>query len=63
MKCLLKAMLLEHEQQDQLYWEKDIVSSLEHPFIVRFFRTYQDDVYVYFLFEFAAGGELFRLVW
>lgn len=62
MKCLKKAMLLEHEQQDRLYWEKDIVSTLEHPFVVQFFRTFQDSVYVYLLFEFAAGGEIFHLI-
>jgi hypothetical protein len=62
MKCLKKAMLLEHEQQDRLYWEKDVVSTLEHPFVVQFFRTFQDSIYVYFLFEFAAGGEIFHLI-
>jgi hypothetical protein len=62
MKCLKKAMLLEHEQQDRLYWEKDIVATLEHPFVVQFYRTFQDRVYVYFLFEFAGGGEVFRLI-
>lgn len=62
MKCLKKAMLLEHEQQDRLYWEKDIVATLEHPFVVQFYRTFQDRVYVYFLFEFAGGGEIFRLI-
>jgi len=35
---------------------------VDHPFIVGFVRSFQDEFCVYFLFEFVNGGELFQLL-
>jgi calcium-dependent protein kinase len=43
--------------------ELDILKSLDHPNIIKFYETYQDDHYLYFVMEYCAGGELLeRLV-
>jgi serine/threonine protein kinase len=62
MKCLKKAMLLEHEQQDRLYWEKDIVrrSSIRSSCSsTARSRTASTST---LLFEFAAAARCFRLI-
>lgn len=42
-----------------LHNELEILKTLDHPNIVKFFETYYDQEYVYFVMEFCAGGELF----
>ena len=32
---------------------------LDHPNIVKFYETYEDDMLVYFVMEYCGGGELF----
>ncbi len=40
--------------------EKDILYSVEHPFIVSMDYVYQNDFRIYFLMTFIKGGELYR---
>lgn len=47
---------------DWMLREKDALEQLEHPFVVDLFGTYADGDSVYFLFEFAQGGELLRIM-
>lgn len=35
---------------------------LDHPFIMRFYRSYKDDENIYFLTEFINGIELFDAI-
>ncbi|QDZ23527.1 serine/threonine-protein kinase [Chloropicon primus] len=42
--------------------EKEILSSVDHPFIVKLYTTFKDTNYVYFLLEFVGGGELFDVI-
>lgn len=63
LKVLRKAKLLEHEQQERIYFEKDLVEVLSpFPFVTSFYRSYQDKRRLYLLFEYVPGGELFKLV-
>jgi len=39
--------------------EKEVLSCLDHPNIIGLFCTYVDDEYLYFVLEFAPGGDLF----
>lgn len=32
--------------------------TLDHPNIIRFYETYEDDMYIHFVMEFCQGGEL-----
>ena len=39
--------------------EKDILSLVNHPFIINFFWTTHNDTFLYMLLEYVCGGELF----
>ena len=50
-------------QQTQILSELDIVSSIDHPNIIRFYEVYEDERYVHIVMEYCSGGELFdRLI-
>ena len=42
--------------------EKQILSSIQHPFIVKLYTTFRDNTYLYFLLEYVRGGELFDVL-
>lgn len=60
LKCLSKRGIVESGLQDHVVNEKNIMSELNHPFILTFYCAMQDDHHVYFLLEILLGGELFR---
>jgi calcium-dependent protein kinase len=39
--------------------EVEILTKLDHPNIVRYYETYDDEKYMYFVMEYCPGGELF----
>ncbi|CAF3798434.1 unnamed protein product [Rotaria sp. Silwood1] len=39
--------------------EKEILSAIKHPFIVRLYWTHHSDQFLYMLFDYMPGGELF----
>jgi serine/threonine protein kinase len=42
--------------------EVAIMSSIEHPNVVRLYETFEDDVHFYLVMEMIRGGELFDMV-
>ncbi len=34
--------------------------TLDHPNIIRFYETYEDEMYIHFVMEYCEGGELFE---
>lgn len=42
--------------------EVRILHSLDHPNIVKYYETYDDKKYIYFVMEYCPGGELFDLI-
>lgn len=38
-----------------LQQEKHVMQTVNFPFIMRFFRSFKDDAYIYFLLEFIQG--------
>lgn len=49
---------VEQKQQKALAHERDILAELDHPFIIKFVRSFNSARYVYFLTELVTGGEL-----
>jgi calcium-dependent protein kinase len=39
--------------------ELDILQSLDHPNIVRYYATFVDDAYINIVMEMCSGGEVF----
>lgn len=60
MKCIRKDIVIDNEQFDNIKLEKDILYTVEHPFIVSMDYVFQNDYRIYFLMKFIKGGELFR---
>eukprot|EP00128_Syssomonas_multiformis_P008097 Colp12_sorted_trinity150504_noHs@10681 len=59
MKVLKKVEVVRLKQVEHIQSEKSILSSINHPFIVNLFCTFQDDRNLYMLLEYVCGGELF----
>ena len=44
---------------DLIHDEVAMLTSLDHPNIVKYYETYIDERYIYLVMEFIGGGELF----
>ena len=60
MKCIRKDIIIENEQMENIQLEKDILYTIDHPFLVNMEYVFQNDFRIYFLMHFVKGGELFR---
>ncbi|KAJ1401206.1 kinase-like domain-containing protein, partial [Ochromonadaceae sp. CCMP2298] len=58
-KMLKKAEVIRLQQIEHMISEKNILSSLDHPFIVRLSGTFQDAKFLYMVLEYIVGGEFF----
>jgi tetratricopeptide (TPR) repeat protein len=47
---------------NEIFMEKRVLGKLEHPNIVQLYATFQDYGTLYYLMEFMAGGELWKLL-
>ena len=63
MKILKKVEIIRLKQIDHIYSEYNILSFLNHPFIINLVGiNFDDPKYVFFLLEYIPGGELFTLL-
>ncbi|XP_021336392.1 cGMP-dependent protein kinase 2 isoform X1 [Danio rerio] len=62
LKCIKKKHIVDTRQQEHIYSEKIILQQTNSNFIVRLFRTFRDDKFVYMLLEVCLGGELWSLL-
>ena len=60
MKCIRKDVVLENEQMENIQLEKDILRSVNHPFLVNMEFVFQNEFRIYFIMQFINGGELYR---
>jgi serine/threonine protein kinase len=56
---LKKSVVLKLKQVEHINSEKSILERVQHPFVIKLLDTFQDEAYLYMLFEFVNGGELF----
>lgn len=59
MKVLKKHEVVRLKQVEHILSEKQILTSVHHPFIVNMIKCFQDDKNLYMLLEYVPGGELF----
>ncbi|XP_034825250.1 cAMP-dependent protein kinase catalytic subunit 1-like [Maniola hyperantus] len=62
MKALVKAEVVKHKNVKQLYTEKNILQSVTFPSLISLHVSCKDNLYIYLVLPFEAGGELFTLV-
>ncbi|XP_010781577.1 cGMP-dependent protein kinase 2 [Notothenia coriiceps] len=62
LKCIKKKHIVDTRQQEHIYSEKNILQQTNSAFIIRLFRTYRDDKFVYMLLEVCLGGELWTVL-
>ena len=58
-KMLKKSAVIKLHQVEHMLSERHILSSLDHPFIVKLSGSFQDDKYLYMVLEYVVGGEFF----
>ncbi|KAK3243331.1 hypothetical protein CYMTET_47001 [Cymbomonas tetramitiformis] len=59
LKILKKNEAIRLKQVEHVLCEKQILSQVDHPYIVKLHSTYKDTRNLYFLTEYVPGGELF----
>lgn len=42
--------------------EKSILAKIDHPFLIKLNKSFQDEKKLYFVLEYCPGGELFNLL-
>eukprot|EP01120_Amphizonella_sp_Union-15-10_P012627 TRINITY_DN5649_c0_g1_i1.p1 TRINITY_DN5649_c0_g1~~TRINITY_DN5649_c0_g1_i1.p1 ORF type:complete len:352 (+),score=53.31 TRINITY_DN5649_c0_g1_i1:1-1056(+) len=62
LKILKKEHIVRHKQIQHIKDEKNVLSDLDHPMIVKLYHTYSDSRNLYMLMEYIAGGELFSFL-
>jgi len=62
MKVVKKASLVHRNKARRILMERDFMSAANHPFICTLYASFQTNRKLYFVTQYCAGGEFFRLL-
>lgn len=58
----IKKNFFNHHSIESIMREVDILRKLDHPNIVKYFETYEDDYYLHIVMEYIPGDNLFKMI-
>jgi len=61
LKKMSKGMIVQSGMERRIVSEREIMARIDSPFLMRFYRSFKDDQFVYFLLEVAMGGDLLHV--
>ncbi|RHY30830.1 hypothetical protein DYB32_003991, partial [Aphanomyces invadans] len=59
-KSMWKADVIDRNMLRHVQSEKQAMETLQHPFLVKYFATFQSSDQIHFVLEYVPGGELFK---
>jgi 3-phosphoinositide dependent protein kinase-1 len=59
-KMMEKKHIIRHQKEAFVFNEKNVLSKLNHPNLMRLHATFQDNIALYFVLDLCPGGELFQ---
>jgi serum/glucocorticoid-regulated kinase 2 len=62
LKILKKEQVEKRKQEDKVMVERNILVSIDHPFVIHFRGSFSSPKKLYFVLEYCPGGELFNLI-
>lgn len=62
MKVLKKEEMIERNKVKRVLTEREILATADHPLIVTLYASFQSRDRLYFIMEYCAGGEFFRML-
>lgn len=62
MKVLTKEEMIARNKVKRVLTEREILATADHPFIVTLYGTFQSTNKLFFVMEYCAGGEFFRML-
>ena len=60
MKILKKENVEKRKQEKHVKTERDVLININHPFVIKFFYSFQNERKLFFALEYCPGGELFN---
>ena len=62
LKSMKKKYIQQQKQVHRVIMEKEVLTTIRHPFLVSIDSSFQTDKKLYLLLEYCPGGELFRVL-
>ncbi|XP_031726407.1 cGMP-dependent protein kinase 2 [Anarrhichthys ocellatus] len=62
LKVIKKKHVVDNRQEEHIHSERKILTEARSPFVVKLYRTFKDNKYVYMLLEACLGGEIWSLL-
>lgn len=59
MKAIRKDLVIEMDQLENLYTEKNVLETADNPFLINMDFIFQNELHIYFIMPFIKGGMLF----
>lgn len=61
-KYIGKKYKIDFGQIDNIITERNILASINHPFLVKMYHAFQNEKKLFFVLEYCPGGELFTIL-